>query len=201
MVSEENLINPHIPKSTHNNMARGQQKIQSQQKAQEKQVPYTHDLCQMVAVPVDKAKSILADPGSGALLTWYHTFIQSHSYNTFIRRHSPGASLHLLITCKLSGKNLPVVPIRESNSGLPYSKPARFHAAPLLTAGSGMEKNPDPGSGMNIPGLIFENYVSDFWVNILLFFDAGPDLGSAILSTLDPGCTQRSIGGHLLSPS
>ena len=42
MVSEENLINPHIPKSTHYNMARGQQKIQSQQKAQEKQVPNTH---------------------------------------------------------------------------------------------------------------------------------------------------------------
>jgi hypothetical protein len=38
LVSEENLINPHIPKSTHNKMARGQQKIQSQQKAQEKQV-------------------------------------------------------------------------------------------------------------------------------------------------------------------
>jgi hypothetical protein len=56
-------------------MARGQQKIQSQQKAQEKQVPYTHahcavDLCQKVAVPVvDKAKSSVADPGSGAFLT------------------------------------------------------------------------------------------------------------------------------------
>jgi hypothetical protein len=31
-------------------------------------------------------------------------------------------------------------------------------------SGSGMEKSPDPGSGMNIPGLIFENYVSDFLV-------------------------------------
>jgi hypothetical protein len=27
--------------------------------------------------------------------------------------------------------------------------------------------------------------------------NAGPDSGSAILSTLDPGWTQRSIGGHL----
>jgi hypothetical protein len=32
-------------------------------------------------------------------------------------------SLHLPIACKLSGKNLPAVPSRESNSGLPYSKP------------------------------------------------------------------------------
>jgi hypothetical protein len=36
---------------------------------------------------------------------------------------------------KLSGKNLPVVPSRESNSGLPYSKPTLYqlsHAAPPL---------------------------------------------------------------------
>ncbi len=50
-----------------------------------------------------------------------YTFIQSHSYNTFAE-----ASLHFLIACKLSGKNLPVVPSRESNSGLPSSKPTRW---------------------------------------------------------------------------
>jgi hypothetical protein len=57
---------------------------------------------------------------------------------TFIQYIYPSpfaeASLHLLITCKLSGKNLPVVPSQESNSGLPYSKPTCYqqsHAAPL----------------------------------------------------------------------
>ncbi len=57
-----------------------------------------------------------------------HTIIQSHSHNTFAE-----ASLHLLIACKLSGTDLPVVPSRESNSGLPSSKPTRYqlsHAAP-----------------------------------------------------------------------
>ena len=34
--------------------------------------------------------------------------------------------LHLLIACKFSGKNLSRVPIQESNSGLPYSKPANY---------------------------------------------------------------------------
>jgi hypothetical protein len=47
-----------------------------------------------------------------------------------------GASFHLLIACQLSGKNLPVMPSRESNLGLTYSKPTRYqlsHAAPFLT--------------------------------------------------------------------
>ncbi len=59
-----------------------------------------------------------------------HTIIQSHSYNTFAE-----ASLHLLIASKLSGTDLPEVPSRESNSGLPSSKPTRYqlsHAAPRL---------------------------------------------------------------------
>ncbi len=63
-----------------------------------------------------------------------HTFIQS-----FIQYIYPspfaGASLHLLIAWKLSGKTLPVVPSRESNSGLSYSKPTRYqlsHAAPYI---------------------------------------------------------------------
>jgi hypothetical protein len=61
------------------------------------------------------------------------TFIQSQ----FIHP-SPfaEASLHFFIACMLSGEDLPVVPSRESNSGLPYnySKPTRYqlsHAAPL----------------------------------------------------------------------
>ncbi len=64
-----------------------------------------------------------------------HAFIQSHSYNTFIRHHSPGL---LSISSSLVGsvgKNLPLVPSRESNSGLPYSKPTRYqlsHAAPFF---------------------------------------------------------------------
>jgi hypothetical protein len=43
------------------------------------------------------------------------------------------ASLHILIAYVLSGENFPVVPSRESNSGLPYCKPTRCqlsHAAP-----------------------------------------------------------------------
>ncbi len=68
----------------------------------------------------------------------FHIFITYiHSLYSFIQYiyQSPyaGASLHLLIAWKLSGKALPVVPSRESNSGLPYSKPTRYqlsHAAP-----------------------------------------------------------------------
>ncbi len=48
-----------------------------------------------------------------------HTIIQSHSYNTFAE-----ASLHLLIACKLSGTDLPVVPSRESKVPSRESKSA-----------------------------------------------------------------------------
>ncbi len=63
-------------------------------------------------------------------ILYIHTFIQSQ----FIHP-SPlaEASLHFFIACMLSGDDLPVVPSRESNSGLPYSKPTRgqlSHAAP-----------------------------------------------------------------------
>jgi hypothetical protein len=50
-----------------------------------------------------------------------------------------------------------------------------------------MKINPQTGSGMNIPDLVFANLVSDFGLKILEFFDADPDQGSGILSTLDPG--------------
>ncbi len=59
------------------------------------------------------------------------TFIQR--YHTFIHLHSPGPlSISSLPLCSV-WKNLPVVPSRESNSGLPSSKPTRYqlsHAAP-----------------------------------------------------------------------
>jgi hypothetical protein len=51
-----------------------------------------------------------------------HPFIQSQYIHPspFVE-----ASLHILIACVLSGGNFPVGPSRESNSGLPYSKPTR----------------------------------------------------------------------------
>ncbi len=64
---------------------------------------------------------------------WAYTFIRSHSYNIFIRRHLPGPLSISSSPYKLSGKTLPVVPSQESNPGLPYSKPTRYqlsHAAP-----------------------------------------------------------------------
>jgi hypothetical protein len=58
-----------------------------------------------------------------------HTYIQSHSYNTFIRRHSlRPLSICLLLVCS-EGNTSRI----ESNSGLPYSKQTRYqmsHAAP-----------------------------------------------------------------------
>ena len=68
-----------------------------------------------------------------------HTYIHIHSI-IFVQYIYPSAfaeaSLHFLIACMLSGEDLPVVPSRESNSGLPYSKPTRCqlsHAAPQLS--------------------------------------------------------------------
>jgi hypothetical protein len=59
-----------------------------------------------------------------------HTFIQSqYIYPSSFAE----ASLHFLIACMLSGENFPVVPSRELNWGMPYSKPTRCqlsHAAP-----------------------------------------------------------------------
>jgi hypothetical protein len=43
------------------------------------------------------------------------------------------------------------------------------------------------GFGMNIPDLVFENFVSVFELKILKTFDADPDPGSGILSNLEPG--------------
>jgi hypothetical protein len=46
-------------------------------------------------------------------------------------------------------------------------------------------KKSKSGSGMNIPDHNFENLETIFWVKLLKFFDADPDLGSGNL--LDPG--------------
>jgi hypothetical protein len=79
-------------------------------------------------------KGLVAGCHSFCLFWFYniHTFIQSQ----YIHPSSfAEASLHFLIACVLSGENFPVVPSRESNSGLPYSKPTRCqlsHAAPCL---------------------------------------------------------------------
>ncbi len=66
-------------------------------------------------------------------ITYIHSFIQSHSYNTFIHSHSlRPLSISSSLLCSV-GKHLPVVPSRESNSGLPYSKLTRYqlsHATP-----------------------------------------------------------------------
>ncbi len=47
-------------------------------------------------------------------------YIQSFTHNI---RWGPSLYLH---SCRLSGQNLPGVPSRDSNSGLPYSKPAHY---------------------------------------------------------------------------
>jgi hypothetical protein len=66
-----------------------------------------------------------------ATLLVYFSYIITYIHSiTFIQYIYPlpfaEVSLHLLIACKLSEKNLPGVSSRESNSGLPYSKPTRY---------------------------------------------------------------------------
>ncbi len=81
------------------------------------------------------------------MVAWCHSFClfcylfstNIHSI-TFIQHILPSpfaeVPLHHLIACQLSGKNLPVVASRESNSGLPYSKPTYYqlsYSAPWLS--------------------------------------------------------------------
>jgi hypothetical protein len=54
------------------------------------------------------------------------------------------------------------------------------------------------GSGMNTPDLIFENLVSVFGLKILELFDADPNPGSWILSTLDLGFGMEKIASGIL---
>ncbi len=65
----------------------------------------------------------------------------------------------------------------------------------FLTPGSGIEKiqTGDMGSGMNTPDLIFE-------LKTLQFFDADPEQGSGILSTLDLGAGMENIGSGINTP-
>ncbi len=81
--------------------------------------------------------TFLSDICLGLNTVYIHTFIQPHSYNTFIHCHSlRPLSISSYLVCSV-GKHLPVVPRRESNSSLPYSKPTRYklsHAAPSFKA-------------------------------------------------------------------
>ncbi len=69
----------------------------------------------------------------------YSRYIHTIIHPSFINiRWGPSPYLH---SCRLSGRNLHGVPSRDSNSGLPYSKPLRafsydayFHSAHSLTA-------------------------------------------------------------------
>jgi hypothetical protein len=56
-----------------------------------------------------------------------------------------------------------------------------------------MGKNPDPGSGMNIPDHFSESLDTVFSVKntVPKFFDADPDPGSGIFLTLNPGSVIR----------
>ena len=77
-------------------------------------------------------KGLVAGCHTFCLFFIFYTYIHSFNHNSFIRLHSL-KPLHFFIACMLSGEDLPVVPSRESNSGLPYSKPTRCqlsHAAP-----------------------------------------------------------------------
>jgi hypothetical protein len=77
-------------------------------------------------------------------------FIQQIHSDTFIHhsfiniRWGPSPYLH---SCRLSGWNLHGVPSRDLNSGLPYSKPARYqlsHTAPCNFARAINRQNYDP---------------------------------------------------------
>ncbi len=48
----------------------------------------------------------------------------------------------------------------------------------LFNPGSGMEKSPDSGSGMNIPDHFSESLETVLGLKVLKFFDADPNLGS-----------------------
>ncbi len=102
------------------------------------------------------------------LFVYFSYFITYLHSITFIQYIYPSpfaeASLHFFIACML-GKHLPVVPSRESNSGLPYSKPTRYqlsHAAPYwatlhhkLEIINNVDWDADPGSLSQVPVPVF----------------------------------------------
>ncbi len=57
-------------------------------------------------------------------ITYIHSF--NHIHIIIYSSSFAEASVDFLIACMLSGKHLPVVPSRESNYGLPYSKLTRY---------------------------------------------------------------------------
>jgi hypothetical protein len=57
----------------------------------------------------------------------------------------------------------------------------------FLTPGSGMGNKSGSGSRINNPDHYSESVETIFWVKILKYFDADPDLGSEIILTRDPG--------------
>jgi hypothetical protein len=62
-------------------------------------------------------------------------------------------------------------------------------------------KSQDPGSGMNNENLILKTILSVFFgMKILKSFDANPDPGSGILSTLDPGSKIRDRNNRIRDP-
>jgi hypothetical protein len=68
------------------------------------------------------------------ILIVYSKYIHSIPFIQYIRPSSFAVvPLHLLIAGQLGWKNLPGVPSRETNSGLPYGKPTQYqlsYAAP-----------------------------------------------------------------------
>jgi hypothetical protein len=65
----------------------------------------------------------------------------------------------------------------------------------FLTLGSGMDKKPNPGSGMHIP-----DHFSESLEKILEFFDADTDPGSVIFLTLGPGWKNSDPGSGINIP-
>jgi hypothetical protein len=56
-----------------------------------------------------------------------------------------------------------------------------------------MRKNPDLGSGMNIPDHFSESLETFFYGKILKFFDADPDPGSGMQDFFDPGSASKNL--------
>ncbi len=85
---------------------------------------------------------------------------------------------------------LPVLRIRNPRSGA------------SLTPGSGIRDGKKSRFGIwdEISELMFENLVAIFGLTILKFFDADPDPGSGIFSTLDSGSGIRDAKTRIRDP-
>ena len=75
---------------------------------------------------IDTFKGLVAGCHSFCLFScFFIIYIHSFNHNTFIRRHSLKPLSISSSPLSAQWENFPVVPSRESNSGLPYSKPTR----------------------------------------------------------------------------